>query len=178
MTRPGPILSHAKRFALLGAAGSVSSPARLTRRERSRKRRSGPSLMRSEPSPRAAKRWRARTERGSCRAKSVSRMHSSRTDWAGRKQERSRQRPSPFTADNRASIQSEMPKPTFIAMSDRILCGCPFRTWLAGILAGEWLQSASWANDGFLCKSLNTFTLYCTVSHLLFWNDQEKGSNI
>ena len=135
--------------------------------------------MRGGPSPRAAKCWRVRTERFSCRAKSVSRMYSSRTDGAAAESERlstglsSLLRISEQSSQLSASFQSEThPHSLLSAMGDRILDGCSHRTWPRGILSREGAAKRYWANESDLCKSPNTSTLCCTVSHLLFLDDK------
>jgi hypothetical protein len=47
--------------------------------------------------------------------------------------------------------------------------GCPLRTLAEGHL------SPRAANDDDLCKTPNTFTLHCTVSHSSFWKTKEHS---
>ncbi len=55
------------------------------------------------------------------------------------------------------------------ALGGKISYGCPRYCLARDIVAREEPQSASWANDKDLGKSMNTFTFTRTVSHSLSW---------
>ena len=69
-----------------------------------------------------------------------------------------------------ASIQSETPNPH--SFSVRWVIESSTVALLALGRGASWLEKGCkvilWQNDGDLCKSTNTFTLSCTVSHSSF----------
>jgi len=64
------------------------------------------------------------------------------------------------------------------ALGGKISYGCPGYCLARDIVAREEPQTASWASDKDLWKSMNTFTFACTVSHLWFWIGNEVEREI